>query len=696
MVAYLRQPTLETLGLGTVLEIFERGALPVSTSELVDAVFGPPGERGSLVISGASGIVGAGKAVQLGLRLLPYGVRIVGLDFPGAPDGLDQQYHGMVASFGRARADAVMGNIVRLTYDGKTLPPELASLRPRFVLEAIPEILEVKRAHYALLRASFPDIEIRSVTSGFPARELGVGVAHPAFPHQINKIWEVVEDEPSAITQLMWALGLIPLPVGDHWSFVLDVLFCGVTLAALRYHEASNMPVWKIDKYVRKLAGPNPLRAHDAIGARGATFLTWSCLHHLSQTYGELFEPTAALVAQKERDQNWYPMNHFRPLVDWPMAPEDEADFEAWILGPLLQMTALMVHEGRAHLAHMNAISELCAQFRPGMVATVRNLGPERAAAIVARYHELHPQAAGESWHPEVLGQMDGPDWQQLYVNAEHNGEVGVLTISREAYNWDVDAELNRAIDWLQAQGIEKVILTGDFHLATQMVGADTSAFFGALGDVEQGRAITRGWSATARRLQDGFATSVGFVGGKRCLGGFLELLCHCHYLVAVDDAKLGWPEVTLPVVPGMEGCHWPLRKADASQWPTLLGMLLSGRAVKAASLVGSLVDFAGPMDRALATAWAIASTGDHDLKLRPLQTGALAGVPTEVAGLPPAGSPGTETGRAAILQTVQASCAVSLADALNLQADLAADFLASKACGRGAVGGEFAKTMKV
>ena len=72
------------------------------------------------------------------------------------------------------------------------------------------------------------------MTSGFPSSQLGVGVAHPAFPHEINKVWEIVEPEPSAATQLLWTLGMIPVPVSDDWSFVLDVLFCGLTQAALR------------------------------------------------------------------------------------------------------------------------------------------------------------------------------------------------------------------------------------------------------------------------------------------------------------------------------------------------------------------------------------------------------------------------------------------------------------------------------
>jgi len=182
------------MGLGGVLDIFANGRLPVTAAELVDRVFGEAPDRGSLVVSGANGIVGAGKVMQLGSRLEPFGVKVVGLDFPGAPDGIGQQYPGLVRAFGRDGASRIMSNIVRLTYDGKTLPSELRGLKPRFLLEAIPEVLDIKKAHYKMFRDEFPDIEIRSVTSGFPARELGVGVAHPAFPHEFNKMWEIVEE----------------------------------------------------------------------------------------------------------------------------------------------------------------------------------------------------------------------------------------------------------------------------------------------------------------------------------------------------------------------------------------------------------------------------------------------------------------------------------------------------------------------
>ena len=686
----MRQTTLQTMGLGSVLDIFQKGGLPTDENELIEKVFGPANDRGSLVISGGNGIVGSGKAMQFGSRLLSFGVPIVTLDLPDAPDGIGQQYSGLKGSFGAKQANEIMANIIRLNYDGVSLPSALDGFKPRFLLEAIPEILQIKKAHYALMRRSYPEIEIRSVTSGFPNSELGVGILHPSFPHQINKIWEVVEDTPSAITHLLLALGLTPIPVSDNWSFVLDVLFCGITLAAVRYHRASNMPFWKIDKYVRRLMGPNPLRAHDVIGP-GANFLTWSCLHHLFEKYGEVFRPAPELVRRKNSGESWYSSN--RPVVDWEM--DDEEDFKSWILGPLFQMTSLMLHENRAHLAHMNAIGELCAQFTKGILSYIRNLGADNVIGRVEAYHKLHPEAAGGCWYPNVYEEMNSPEWNQLYVNAEHNDQVGVITISWESLNWDVIDELNRAVDWLKNEGIERVIVTGDFHLSTQMVGADTSDFFPGLENEKEGLRVSQTWSETARRLNNEFDVSVGFIDGKRCLGGMLELMMHCHYLISINNAQLGMPEVTLPVIPGMEGCHWFLRKAAPSDYRKILELLLSGKFVPAKDAAGWLIDYAGPMEDALQKVWMIAEGGEHGLPFRKAEENALS-VPNEVPGLPPSDNPALETARKAIMDCIQASCSVPLSQALEIQAKHSAGFMTTSHCQRGEIGRSCKKIMAV
>ena len=47
-------------------------------------------------------------------------------------------------------------------------------------------------------------------------------------------------------------------------------------------------------------------------------------------------------------------------------------------------------------------------------------------------------------------------------------------------------------------------------------------------------------------------------------------------------------------------------------------------------------------------------------------------------------------------MECIQRSCAASLADALDVQAKITGDFMASKACRAGAIGPEYARTMEV
>ncbi len=172
-----------------------------------------------------------------------------------------------------------------------------------------------------------------------------------------------------------------------------------------------------------------------------------------------------------------------------------------------------------------------------------------------------------------------------------------------------------------------------------------------------------------------------------------LELLLHCRFLVAVDDSSLGMPEVTLPVIPGMEGCHWPFRRCEAKDWPRLLGLLLNGRPVKAKDAVGWLVDFAGPLDEAIQMAWSLATGTGTGLAERPLVANGLERVAENLPALSPAVG---EAGRKAILETIEASCAAPLAEALEVQARHSGNFMGSKPCHRGVIGGLWKKTMAV
>ncbi|MCO5254965.1 MAG: enoyl-CoA hydratase-related protein [Bacteroidetes bacterium] len=692
MKKLMRKSTLEALDLGTVADIFNTGKLPVSLEEIVDKVFGDKHNRGAMVISGAGGIVGAGKVMQFASRLMEMNVPIIALDLPGAPDGIARQYKGLQASFGTEGANQIMKNIVKLNYDGNTLPESLKQYNPKFLLEAIPEKLELKKAHYDLFKNEYPNIHIWSVTSGFPSKELGVGIAHPAFPHEINKVFEIVESKPSAHTHLLWAMGLIPMQVSDDWSFVLDVFFCGLLQASIQFCNRTNTPYWKTDKYIRQIMGPNPFRAHDVIGAKGSNFLTWSCLYHLGKEYGALFEPTAELTERKESGLNWYPANHFRPLVGWQMDEEQSEELKSIVYGALIQMTTIMLHEKRADLATMNAIGELCAQFTNGLPAFIRRIGTEKALEYVKKYHALEPNAAKTKWYPETLQNLNSPEWQQLYVNAEHDGTNGYICISRESYNYDVNAELNRAIDWLHKEGIHKVVLTSDFHFSTQMVGADTTEFFPAVTDSNIGEKISADWSKTARRLYHEFEISIGFVNGKRCMGGMLELMMHCQYLIAPTQVKFAMPEVTLPVIPGMEGCHWVFRKTSKDEHSVMLDMLMHGKQVNAQQAQGFLVDYTGSLQECLVMTKNILAKGDAALTKRSVVKEAMPHIASEIEKVNWSDNPLIQSAQKEIADCIIAACSANMEDALQVQAKVSAKFMSGQLFRKGKIGLEYDK----
>ncbi len=170
----------------------------------------------------------------------------------------------------------------------------------------------------------------------------------------------------------------------------------------------------------------------------------------------------------------------------------------------------------------------------------------------------------------------------------------------------------------------------------------------------------------------------------------------HCHYLVSAEDATLGMPEVTLPVVPGMEGCHWPFRKTRSEDWPKLLGLLLTGKPVNAKNAVGWLIDHAGPIEESLKVAWKVAGEGEQGpITRRKVIEKALRGTPTEIS-LPDSGNPAVEAARKAILDCVRESCGTSLSEALTVQAKHSAGFMNSRFCREGIIGTEYAKIMNV
>jgi len=170
--------------------------------------------------------------------------------------------------------------------------------------------------------------------------------------------------------------------------------------------------------------------------------------------------------------------------------------------------------------------------------------------------------------------------------------------------------------------------------------------------------------------------------------------MMHCHYLLSVDDTILSMPEVTLPVVPGMEGCHWALRKADKEGRKQLVKMLLEGKPVKAKEAVGWLVDFSGSLETSLKKAWQIMQKGTSVLPLRKVEENSIGKISFDEKIF--YGANGKEESVKAIAKCIEDSCNAKLSEAISIQAIHSANFMVTKLCRKGKVGSEYDKIMTV
>ncbi|MDP3998319.1 MAG: enoyl-CoA hydratase-related protein [bacterium] len=592
----------------------------LDTESAIANIFGPRDKRKSLLVAGATGIVGFGKTLQFASRLFRHGVKVVAIDLPGMRFDAGAAEKLLSAKFTGVEVKEIMSNIVFLHTgsDGK-ITEEIGRENAAVVFEAIPEKKELKQKFFEDARSHWQRAILLSATSGFEAKVLFDGIegrelctiAHPAFPHLTNKWFEVVGSGSGApvgelvfrkIADLFLALGLIPKRVGDVPSFVLDRIFCGLFNFCLMFGEKTKLAPQQIDNTARKVFGPrvSPFLSHDYISGEkfgAANALTLSCLSGLEGHYGGgLFSPHKELskaVRMRAGGKNKFVWHGELPACIAPREKDEEL-FRVYALGGLAVVVSQILHEKIAGTETVNGITEGCALFSKGILNMFRALGKKEVCRLAL---EFVGEAGVEPslFRPEAFEDME--NWK-FYVNAEivekAGSRFGVITMSRDSYSWVLDKELNEAMDFLLERKVRRVVIFPDMATSTQFgVGADTTEFM-SLTKTEDGVNISKRWSETAWRLRKDFNRSVSIVKGK-AWGGMLELALHCHYVLAEKDASLRFPEVTLKIVPGMGGLHVPFRRVGKKNERWAFELLMNGEAVsgKEAAERG-LVNFSG------------------------------------------------------------------------------------------------------
>ncbi|MCC0015561.1 MAG: enoyl-CoA hydratase/isomerase family protein [Rhodobiaceae bacterium] len=172
-----------------------------------------------------------------------------------------------------------------------------------------------------------------------------------------------------------------------------------------------------------------------------------------------------------------------------------------------------------------------------------------------------------------------------MAVSRRRDGIYGYVEIDNPPVNaigQEIRQGLLDAVDWAEAEGLERVILSGKGRALA--AGADTREF-----DAEPPPPHL---PEVANRIEKSPVAWIAAIHGF-ALGGGAELVLACRYRIARPDAMIGLPEVNLGVIPGAGGTQRLPRLVGMEKALELIptGKPVSGVEAKAIGLVDELDD---------------------------------------------------------------------------------------------------------
>ena len=152
-----------------------------------------------------------------------------------------------------------------------------------FVIEAVPERMEIKHAVFAELDAATPGHAIlASNTSGLSITEIGEATSRPDkvvgfhffWPASVMRVVEVIEGDDTstqtaqAAANFAQAIRKTPVRCGDSPGFVVNRILVSTASEIWRYQDETGVPVEQIDELITKSANMpmGPFRVADMSG----------------------------------------------------------------------------------------------------------------------------------------------------------------------------------------------------------------------------------------------------------------------------------------------------------------------------------------------------------------------------------------------------------------------------------------------
>jgi enoyl-CoA hydratase/3-hydroxyacyl-CoA dehydrogenase len=464
-----------------------------------------------------------------------------------------------------------------------------------FVVEAVPERMEIKRAVFAELDAATPGHAIlASNTSSLSITEIGEATLRPEkvvgfhyfYPASIMPLIEIVEGEETSAETVSAALTFAqairkqPITCAEVPGFVVNRILNSGTSEIWREQEEKGLSIKKIDEGVGA-AGVIPVGPYYLVSLLGLD----TVLHvaeHLVESYGEerFYVPKGMqkLVAEGKLGAKTGGDGFYDPQGE-PNLPGD-ADPDVAELVELLSLktfleACLVLEEGVA--THRDIDFGLMAGAgldpRRGLMPPFMKADAEGLDSILERMESARERHGERFTPPTILrrlvaqGRLGQKSGQGFYAypqpDAEQPAEVIKLETREDgvAIAWLANGQMN-SISPQVVQDLEKVwasvkqsgvraLVIASSNPFLYSAGADIKAF--TTMDESSGEQLVNAAHDLFKELgSEGIAT-IAAVNGL-AFGGGCELAMACDVRIAARSALFGQPEIKLGIIPGFGG----------------------------------------------------------------------------------------------------------------------------------------------
>ena len=432
-----------------------------------------------------------------------------------------------------------------------------------WVIEAATENLALKRRIFAEVEARVADDAIvTSNTSSLPAARIFAEMRHPGratVTHFFAPAWrnpavEVIDWAGAGpgfvdhLRRVFCATGKLPLVTSDAACFMLDRIFdnwCNEAAMLLDRATAA-----EIDSVAGEFVHAGPFFVLNL--ARGNPIIV----------------ETNTLQADEE-GEHYRPAAIFRSVDDWAtvppgkqvdVAPATAAAIRDRLLGVLFSQAVDILDRGIGSEADLDLGCRIALGFKRGPRARRGAVGAAGATRILDRFVRERP---GMPMPKRPLAEYQRYLRHVLVDDVEG---VKVITLRRpEAMNALHDEMTDEILDVIRRHerddAVRGFVITG-YGTRAFCAGGDIGRFPSMLGDADASAQYARDCSRLLVHLDAMTKPVVAALNGM-ALGGGFELAIRCRAIVAMRDAWMQFPEITLGILPGIGAMVVPYRR-----WP--------------------------------------------------------------------------------------------------------------------------------